>query len=335
MTEAPHPGAVIDAITALGPFFAFTTHPADPSRTAGAPRPGEWQPLDAAAVAARVTAVRQWLAAAGGQPPAAVEPRVAASVAHLGLAARLLSPALAAAVLHGILLDHTLAQVRWQPTLGAPAPLSLPESALRAPLEAARTPGGRPGPGGATGRAAVPEGEASCDASAARAGEGQNLAAPPGAEHIGRTAPDAAPEGGAPAGAQRHAAPRAAVPPVTAPQAEAPADAFAARLADGPLAELAALHVPFGLSPHIALGNTASALNGAAGMIAAARPDLAAASAAFAAEVLAREPLRPQAGRTATGGFRRRSCCLIYRAAPDRRGALCGDCALTPSDRRP
>lgn len=337
MTEAPRPGAVIDAITALGPFFAFTTHPADASRTAGAPRPGEWQPLDAAAVAARVTAVRQWLAAAGGQPPEAVELRVAASVAHLGLAARLLSPALAAAVLHGTLLDHTLAQVRWQPALGAPPPLSLPESALRAPLEPARTPGGQPGqpgPGGATGRAAVPEGEASSDASAPRAEERQNLAPPPGAEHFG-TAPDAAPEGCAPAGAQRHAVPRAAVPPVTAPQAEAPADAFAGRLADGPLVELAALHVPFGLSPHIALGNTASALNGAAGMIAAARPDRAAATAAFAAEVLAREPLRPQAGRTATGGFRRRSCCLIYRAAPDRRGALCGDCALNPSDRRP
>ncbi|MFI0898294.1 hypothetical protein [Streptomyces sp. NPDC020983] len=256
-------GAVIAGITALGPFFSFTTHPepaAGPAAgTAASPDPAGsgdagWQALDGPAVAARAGAVRAWLAAAGGRPPEAVEARVGASVAHLGLAARLVSPALAAAVLHGTLLDHRLAAVRWRPVLGGPVPLSLPAAALRGP------------------------------------------ALPPGAL----------------------------------------ADAFAARLHDGPLAELAALHVPLGVSRHILLGNTASAVNGAAAMIAAARPRLAAATAAFAAALLDREPLRAQRDRTAAGAFRRRSCCLIYRAAPDRRGALCGDCALhTTTDRRP
>ncbi|MGW5352958.1 (2Fe-2S)-binding protein [Streptomyces sp. NPDC004031] len=254
---------MIDEITALGPFFAFTTHPdpaADPGRAAPGPAAGAgsgepvWQALDGPAVAARAEAVRAWLAAASGRPPEAVEARVGASVAHLGLAARLVSPALAAAVLHGVLLDHRLAAVRWQPVLGGPAPLSLPAAALRGP----------------------------------------------------------------------------ALPPAPL------ADAFAARLHDGPLAELAALHVPLGVSRHILLGNTASAVNGAAAMIAGARPDLAAATARFATALLDRAPLRAQRARTPAGAFRRRSCCLIYRAAPDRRGALCGDCALHPTtDTRP
>ena len=82
-------------------------------------------------LAERAAGVRAYLAAAGGQPPEAVEPRVAASVAHLGLAARLVSPALAAAVLHGRPLGCDLGAVRWQPALGGPVPLSLPDDAVR------------------------------------------------------------------------------------------------------------------------------------------------------------------------------------------------------------
>ncbi|CAG6396962.1 (2Fe-2S)-binding protein [Streptomyces cocklensis] len=244
MTHPPHataaPGAVVEEIAALGPFFAVTTHPA------GAP-PGEpWQPMAGALPAERAAAVQAYLAAAGGQPAAAVELRVAASVAHLGLAARLVSPALAAAVLHGRPFGYHLGAVRWQPALGGPVPLSLPDDALH---------------------------------------------------------------------------PRAATP-------EQLADAVARRLLAGPLAELADHFRPLGVSPHILLGNTASAVNGAATALAAARPELAAPAHAFAAQLLQRPPLRPQGARTPTGAFRRRSCCLIYRAAPDRRGALCGDCAL-------
>ena len=186
------------------------------------------------------------LAAAGGQPPDAVEPRVAASVAHLGLAARLVSPALAAAVLHGRPLHYELAALRWQPALGGPVPVSLPDDALH--------------------------------------------------------------------------------PPVASPGQLA--DTVARLLLDGPLAELACRVGALGVSPHILLGNTASAVNGAATALAAARPELAPCTHAFAALLLDRAPLRPQSARTAARAFRRRSCCLIYRAAPDRAGALCGDCAL-------
>jgi ferric iron reductase protein FhuF len=33
-------------------------------------------------------------------------------------------------------------------------------------------------------------------------------------------------------------------------------------------------------------------------------------------------------GTSIDGRFRRRTCCLIYRAAPGRDGAVCGDCVL-------
>jgi FhuF-like iron-sulfur protein len=240
---AAAPGAVIEEVTALGPFFAVSTHPA------GAPPGRPWQPMTAALLAERAAGVRAYLAAAGGQPPEAVELRVAASVAHLGLAARLVSPALAAAVLHGRLLGCELGLLRWQPGLGGPVPLSLPDDALH--------------------------------------------------------------------------------PPSSAP--DRLAEALAHRLLDGPLAELATHMGALGVSAHILLGNTASAVNGAATALAAARPELGSGARAFAALLLDRPPLRPQSGRAPDGAFRRRSCCLIYRAAPGRRGALCGDCALRPA----
>ncbi|WUH95396.1 (2Fe-2S)-binding protein [Streptomyces sp. NBC_00433] len=244
MTHHPHgtaePGAVIEEITALGPFFAVTTHPA------AAPPAEPWQPLSGPLLAERADAVRAYLAAAGGRSAEAVEPRVAASVAHLGLAARLLSPALAAAVLHGRLLGYDLGAARWQPALGGPVPLSLPDDALHPP----------------------------------------------------------------------------------APAENQLADTVADQLLDGPLTELARHFAALGVSAHILLGNTASAVNGAATALAAARPELAARAHAFTTLLLERPPLRPQSARTPSGAFRRRSCCLIYRAAPDRRGALCGDCVL-------
>jgi hypothetical protein len=97
---------------------------------------------------------------------------------------------------------------------------------------------------------------------------------------------------------------------------------------NGPVRELSAPFAAFGVSGHILRGNVASALHGAAGMIAAARPDAAARAGALTALLLDRPPLTGASGRTATGAFRRRSCCLIYRAAPGRAGALCGDCVL-------
>jgi hypothetical protein len=107
----------------FGPFFAVQTH------RAGAAPPAPWQPLDtligsATALATRISAVRDSLAAAAGCPASQVELRVAASVAQLGIAARLISPVLGSAVL-GVPLHIDAGQARWVPALGRPFPLSL------------------------------------------------------------------------------------------------------------------------------------------------------------------------------------------------------------------
>ncbi|RMB81143.1 hypothetical protein CTZ28_36330 [Streptomyces shenzhenensis] len=233
----------MEEITALGPFFAVQAHP--PDREPSEP----WQPLSRQLLQARVSDVRDWLAAAGGQPPDAVETRVAASVAHLGLAARLVSPALAAAVLHRLVLTPDLADLRWQPVIGGPIPLSLPDDAFA---------------------------------------------------------------GGSVASSLSQLA-----------------DELNGRLLDGPLCELADAMGQFSVSRHILWGNTASAVSGAATMITASRPEATARTRTLTTLLLERSPLRGASTTTPGGAFRRRSCCLIYRAAPGGKGALCGDCALS------
>jgi hypothetical protein len=114
----------------LGPFFAVETH--DPATPPGAP----WRPLtdvitSPGGLRARVQEVRVALAAAAGRQPEAVELRVAASVAQLGLAARILSPVIGAAAL-GYRLPLDVGQARWIPSLGGPFPLSLPAALLPA-----------------------------------------------------------------------------------------------------------------------------------------------------------------------------------------------------------
>jgi len=99
-------------------------------------------------------------------------------------------------------------------------------------------------------------------------------------------------------------------------------------LLDGPIAALvsAVAHaVP--ISAHILWGNVASAVNGAATIIATQRPDLAPRAHAVSTALLMQPPL----SRSHTGVgtyFRRRSCCLIYRISPAGRKQLCADCLL-------
>jgi hypothetical protein len=241
---------VIEEIAELGPFFAVQTH------SPGSSTMDPWQNMsalvqDPAALSGRVLAVRGLLAAAGGQDPEAVEIRVAASVTHLGLAARLLSPALAAAVLYGLLLTPALRDIRWQPVTGGPIPMSVSLLALREP--------------GRSGMPSTP----------------QQLTS-----------------------------------------------RLSHELLNGSLRELSEAMGPFSVSPHIMRGNTASAVNGATTMITAARPHLAKHARTITSLLLDHPLLRNAGTATAAGTFRRRSCCLIYRAAPDHRGALCGDCVL-------
>src|SRR6516162_7515982 len=115
-------------LAALGPYFEVDVH------HPGAPPRPPWQPLgdlvsSPGALAVRIGEVRERLAAAAGCPPAGVEFRVAASIAQLGLCARLLSPALGAAAV-GRTLPVDIAQARWVPALGGPFRLSLPDTVL-------------------------------------------------------------------------------------------------------------------------------------------------------------------------------------------------------------
>ncbi|HKN98500.1 MAG TPA: (2Fe-2S)-binding protein [Pseudonocardiaceae bacterium] len=91
----------------------------------------------------------------------------------------------------------------------------------------------------------------------------------------------------------------------------------------GWLGELVDVTAGFSVSRTVLWGNVASALNGAATVIGAARPDLAAAATAAVDDL----PVVREHGVRGEGGFRRRSCCLIYRATG--RSAVCGDCVLS------
>ena len=240
MTRAIPPAAgarLLADLAALGPYFAVDVH------RPGSPVRPPWQPLSEltgspGALAGRIGEVRGRLAAAAGCPAAAVEFRVAASIAQLGLCARLLSPALGAAAA-GRALSIEVAQARWVPALGGPFRLSLAEEAM-------------------------------------------------------------------------------AVGPDTA--------ATAALLA-GPVTQIVRAVEAMAVSPRVLWGNVASAVNGAATMIAAARPDLAGRAAEAAAALLGHPDLAGTYQGRPLGGFRRRNCCLIYRLSPER-PAYCGDCVL-------
>jgi FhuF 2Fe-2S C-terminal domain len=240
VTRANPPAAgarLLADLAALGPYFAVDVH------RPGSPVRPPWQPLgeltgSPGALAGRIGEVRERLAIAAGCPAAAVEFRVAASIAQLGLCARLLSPALGAAAA-GRALPVDTAQARWVPALGGPFRLSLAEEAITA------------GPG----------------------------------------------------------------------------TAAAAALLGGPVAQIVRAVEAMAVSPRVLWGNVASAVNGAATMIAAARPDLAGRAAEAAAALLGHPDLAGTYQGRPLEGFRRRNCCLIYRLSPER-PAYCGDCVL-------
>lgn len=102
--------------------------------------------------------------------------------------------------------------------------------------------------------------------------------------------------------------------------------ATSGQVVDGPdelvdwLGRLVAATAEFSVSRRVLWGNVASALNGAASVIGGVRPDLAPRAFAVVDELSRGHGVRRD------GRFRRRSCCLIYRAAG--RSAVCGDCVL-------
>ncbi|MGQ0574049.1 MAG: (2Fe-2S)-binding protein [Pseudonocardia sp.] len=126
---------------------------------------------------------------------------------------------------------------------------------------------------------------------------------------------------------------RCAVPSgLAAPGPDEAARALAALLLDAHLAPLvAAVRAQVRISARLLWGNVASSVAAGKRLVGQQRPDHAGRAAEIAGRLLDMGPLagagellapaEPDRGWT----FRRRSCCLFYRAPG---GGLCGDCAL-------
>jgi hypothetical protein len=134
----------VDELAALGLFFAVSRH------LAGTTAVPPWWPISelfspSEPLRMRIASVRAALAARGNLAIDQVEPRVAASTLQLGLAARLVSPALGAAVLRRP-LDLRPGGLWWQEVTGGPVPLSVPVPPGDGSRDLDRDPGGSPGP---------------------------------------------------------------------------------------------------------------------------------------------------------------------------------------------
>jgi ferric iron reductase protein FhuF len=105
--------AALDDVAAIGPFFAASANPAEVVDDS-------WRPLrelysDPEPLAARIRVVAEALGGA--------EPRVAASITYQGLAARLVSPVLAAASVHRLVPPWSPDTLHWRPSVTGPLPL--------------------------------------------------------------------------------------------------------------------------------------------------------------------------------------------------------------------
>ena len=254
--------AALAAAAAAGPYFAV-------EQWSGG---GQWRPLsvlvtDPGVLSERVEHARRVLARSAGVGPADIDQRAVASIVFLGLASRLVSPSLGAAVVGGVVPALSMTDLWWRPVDGGPWPL------------AARLSPGTPGvPGTALGDLA----------------SGEQLAA------AARLLSEGCVQGLA-----------------------------------GPVA--AAFEATFRLSGQVLWGNVASALAGAAGLLAEAFPERAQAAGRLTAEILGQGPLagtgelvQPDAALPRRF-LVRRSCCLFYRVPG---GGICGDCVLMPDDVR-
>jgi hypothetical protein len=121
---------VVDVLAALGPFFAVHAH------GPGEPPEAPWRHVTeltrpSVALRGRVRVVRAALAEQAGHDVEEVELRVAASIAHLGLVARLAAPAIAVMVAD-YRVDLRPGGMWWQDAIGGPMPLCVPAWANRA-----------------------------------------------------------------------------------------------------------------------------------------------------------------------------------------------------------
>ncbi|MCW2506321.1 MAG: hypothetical protein JWO79_4605 [Actinomycetia bacterium] len=117
MTTPEHVASALATAGSAGPYFQLETW----SPVVG------WRPLsdlasDTRAVTERVSSAQSVLEGTSGEP--VLEGRVVTSIVFLGLAARLLAPPLAAAVLGGVVPALTVDALWWQPTPGGPWPMA-------------------------------------------------------------------------------------------------------------------------------------------------------------------------------------------------------------------
>jgi len=129
MTDA---AAALRAAADVGPYFAV-----DPVADGPAWRRFAHLVNDPAVVRERVGVVRAALASRCGVDTDVIEQRVAASLHSLAVAARLLAPTFAAAVLTGTVPVLDVDRVRWQEVAGGPVPMAF----LDPPGESADEPG--------------------------------------------------------------------------------------------------------------------------------------------------------------------------------------------------
>lgn len=107
------PRAALRDVADLGPFFAVSADPAEGAEPTWTP----WREFyaDPCAMVARIDVVARALGTG--------DRRVAASIALQGLAARLVSPILAAAAVHGVVPTWSPDSLHWRPAVSGPWPM--------------------------------------------------------------------------------------------------------------------------------------------------------------------------------------------------------------------
>jgi ferric iron reductase protein FhuF len=111
--------AALDLAAAVGPYFVVDRWTPDSG----------WRPLTdlvehSEVVAERVESARESLAVRTGLPATEIEERATASIVFLGLAARLIGPAFACAVLADRVPDLRLDHLWWKAVAGGPWPIA-------------------------------------------------------------------------------------------------------------------------------------------------------------------------------------------------------------------
>jgi ferric iron reductase protein FhuF len=196
---------------------------------------------DPSVLAGRIEFVRATLSERTGHELAQIDLRACGSTHFLGLASRLIAPALATVALHGLVIACDSTDLRWQPVDGGPVPIGFASASVHDASD--------------------------CDTAASLL-------------HV-------------------HV-----VDPLINPLVEA----FR------------------GVSPIVLWGNVASAVAGAAGMLAGSGVVCALDPVTVAAATLARGPLAGTGTFDAPDRFFRRSSCCLYYRLPG--GVICGDCVL-------